>query len=154
MKHIYDITDKVRDSISSNGITNTVTFGDLLDVDLDKTTMFPLAHITLGTAIFAERLVIIPLNILFIDIVDVNKSLTDDDIFYGNDNLQDVLNTQFQAANLIQSQIRRGSLFQQDIQLVADVLAEPFLDNFENQLAGWSIGMDVQMINGIDIDIS
>ena len=155
MKHIYDITDKVRNSISSNGITNAVTFGDLLDVDLDKTTMFPLAHITLGTATFAESIVIMPLNILFIDIVDVNKSLTDDDIFYGNDNLQDVLNTQFQAANLLQAQLSRGNLFNQQLILVGEPTAEPFLDNFENQLAGFSLDVQINMLNNqIDTDAS
>jgi len=155
MKHIYDITDKVRDSISSNGITNTVTFGDLLDVDLDKTTMFPLAHMTLGTATFSDNIVNIPINVLFIDIVDVNKSLTDDDIFYGNDNLQDVLNTQFQAANLLQAQLSRGNLFNQQLILVGEPTAEPFLDNFENQLAGFSLDVQINMFNNqIDTDAS
>jgi len=155
MRHIYEITDKVRNSISSNGITNRITFGDILQVDLDKTTMFPLAHITLGTATFSDDMVIIPLNVLFIDIVDVNKSLTDDDIFYGNDNLQDVLNTQFQAANLLQAQLSRGNLFNQQLILVGDPTAEPFLDNFENELAGFSLSVDVSMFNNeIDTDAS
>ncbi len=147
MKHIYDITDKVRNSISSNGITNTVTFGDLLDVDLDKTTLFPLAHITLGTATFNDNMVTIPINVLFIDIVDVNKSLTGDDIFYGNDNLQDVLNTQFQAANYLQSHLSRGNLFDEQLILSGSPTAEPFLDNFENQLAGFSLDVQINMFN-------
>jgi len=147
MRQIYEITDNVRNNIKANGITNTVTFGDLLEVDLDKTTMFPLAHITLGTATFSDRLIIIPLNILFIDIVDVNKSLTDDDIFYGNSNLQDILNTQFQAGNLLQSELRRGDLYDGNFQLIESVTAEPFLDNFENQLAGWSFDLNIQAAN-------
>jgi len=152
MRQIYEITDTVRNSISSNGITNKVTFGDLLQVDLDKTTMFPLAHITIGTSIFSDSTITIPLNILFIDIVDVNKEPTDDDIFYGNDNLQDVLNTQFQAANLIQSELRRGDLFDSLYQVLDDVSADPFLDNFENQLAGWSVDLNIVLPNN-DISV-
>lgn len=152
MRQIYEITDTVRNSISSNGITNKVTFGDLLQVDLDKTTMFPLAHITIGTSVFSNSTITIPLNILFIDIVDVNKELTDDDIFYGNDNLQDVLNTQFQAANLIQSELRRGDLFDSLYQVLDDVSADPFLDNFENQLAGWSVDLNIVLPNN-DISV-
>jgi hypothetical protein len=152
MRQIYEITDTVRNSISSNGITNKVTFGDLLQVDLDKTTMFPLAHITIGTSVFSNSTVTIPLNILFIDIVDVNKEPTDDDIFYGNDNLQDVLNTQFQAANLIQSELRRGDLFDSLYQVLDDVSADPFLDNFENQLAGWSVDLNIVLPNN-DISV-
>lgn len=152
MRQIYEITDTVRNSISSNGITNKVTFGDLLQVDLDKTTMFPLAHITIGTSVFSNSTITIPLNILFIDIVDVNKEPTDDDIFYGNDNLQDVLNTQFQAANLIQSELRRGDLFDSLYQVLDDVSADPFLDNFENQLAGWSVDLNIVLPNN-DISV-
>jgi hypothetical protein len=152
MRQIYEITDTVRNSISSNGITNKVTFGDLLQVDLDKTTMFPLAHITIGTSVFSDSTITIPLNILFIDIVDVNKEPTDDDIFYGNDNLQDVLNTQFQAANLIQSELRRGDLFDSLYQVLDDVSADPFLDNFENQLAGWSVDLNIVLPNN-DISV-
>ena len=152
MRQIYEITDTVRNSISSNGITNKVTFGDLLQVHLDKTTMFPLAHITIGTSTFSDSTVTIPLNILFIDIVDVNKEPTDDDIFYGNDNLQDVLNTQFQAANLIQSELRRGDLFDSLYQVLDDVSADPFLDNFENQLAGWSVDLNIVLPNN-DISV-
>lgn len=147
MRHIYEITDKVRNSIDSNGITNRITFGDILQVDLDKTTMFPLAHITLGTVTFNDNMVTIPINVLFIDIVDVNKSLNDDDIFYGNNNLQDVLNTQFQAANYLQSHLSRGNLFDQQLILSGSPTAEPFLDNFENQLAGFSLSVDISMFN-------
>lgn len=152
MIQIYDITETVRNNIQSNGITNKITFGDLLEVDLDKTTMFPLAHMTIGTATFSDSIISIPLNILFIDIVDVNKELTDDDIFYGNDNLQDVLNTQFQAANILQSNLRRGSLFKELYQVTDEVTAQPFLDDFENQLAGWSVDIRVILPNN-EIDV-
>jgi len=147
MTTIYDILEKVKDSVSQNGITNKITFGDILDVDLDKTTMFPLAHIVLGTTTFNEHTINIPLNILFLDIVDITKESTDEDIFYGNANLQDVLNTQFQAANMIQSELRRGDLFQDLFQLIDNANAEPFLDNFENQLAGWSLNVNIEVPN-------
>ncbi len=152
MKEIYDVTDKVRKKIQTNGITNVVTFGDILDVDLDKTTIFPLSHIVLGSVTFGNHSVTIPLTVLFLDIVDVNKSLTDDDIFYGNSNLQDVLNTQFTAANLLQSQLRRGDLFEELFQIDGNVTADPFLDNFENQLAGWSLTVNIEIPNK-EIDI-
>ena len=147
MRAIYEITEKVRDSVQSNGITNKVTFGDILEVDLDKTTMYPLAHLVLGTATFQDVMVIVPIEVLFIDILDVTKKFTDEDVFYGNNNLQDVLNTQFQAANLLQSNLRRGTIYRDLFQVVGDVTAEPFLDNFENQLAGWSVSFNVEFPN-------
>lgn len=147
MKAIYEITDSLRESIQANGITNKVTFGDILDVDLDKTTMYPLSHLVIGTVTFQDRIILVPMDILFIDVLDVTKKFTDDDVFYGNDNLQDILNTQFQAANLLQSSLRRGTLYRDLFQLSGDVAAEPFLDNFENQLAGWNVSFTIEMPN-------
>ena len=151
MRQIYEITDTVRNSISSNGITNKVTFGDLLQVDLDKTTMFPLAHITIGTSVFSDYTITIPLNILFIDIVDVNKSEADFDDFYGNDNLQDVLNTQFEVGNRLVTLLRRGDLFANHYQVTTDATLTPFIERFSNVLAGYELEVTIEMKNDISI---
>ena len=42
MKEVYDLLDKIKDRLRANNITNTVTFGDIMEVDLTKTTIFPL----------------------------------------------------------------------------------------------------------------
>ena len=131
MKQFYEVLEKVKDSVSNNGITNSVTSGDLTEIDLDKTTMFPLCHIIVGDVSFEERIITFDLRVMFLDIVDVQKSLTGDDIFYGNDNLQDVLNTQLQCANLLQSQIRRGNL-KDDFQIQTTPTASILRQNFEN----------------------
>lgn len=147
MREIYQVTENLRNSIRSNGITNKITFGDIREVDLDKTTIYPLAHLMIGTSIFREDMIVIPIEVLFVDILDTTKTFTDDDTFYGNDNLQDVLNTQFQAANLLQSSLRRGALYALLFRVTGDVTAQPFLDNFENNLAGWSASFNVEIPN-------
>lgn len=146
MKQFYEVLEKVKDSVSNNGITNSVTSGDLTEIDLDKTTMFPLCHIIVGDVSFEERIITFDLRVMFLDIVDVQKSLTGDDIFYGNDNLQDVLNTQLQCANLLQSQIRRGNL-KDDFQIQTTPTASILRQNFENDLAGWGLEMSLSMFN-------
>jgi len=147
MRQVYTVIDKLRERLDANTTTNKVTFGDILEIDLDKTTIFPLAHITMGDVTFSEHIVTVSIQLFCLDIVDATNELTQEDLFYGNDNLQDVLNTQLQVANDIQQQLRRGELFDNDLQLVSDITASPFMDNFENQLAGWAVTINIQLPN-------
>ena len=45
---------------------------------------------------------------------------------FGNDNLQDVLNTQLQVVNDLQQEMRRGDAFSDNFQITTSVTAEPF----------------------------
>jgi len=147
MRQVYTVLDKLKTKLRENGITNTVTFGDILEVDLDKTTIYPLSHISLGDVVFSSNIITATIQVFCLDIVDKTKELTDEDLFYGNDNLQDVLNTQLQVVNDIQQELRRGSLFDNNLQLTTDITASPFLDNFENQLAGWAATISIEIPN-------
>ena len=146
MRQVYTVIDKLNEKLKANGITNTVTFGDILEVDLDKTTIYPLSHISMGDVIFSDNLVTATIQLFCLDIVDKSNALTDETLIYGNDNLQDVLNTQLQVVNGIQQELRRGGLTD-DLQLNTDITASPFLDNFENQLAGWATTINIEMDN-------
>ena len=111
MRQVYTILDKLKEIIRANGITKTVTFGDLTQVDLNKTTMFPLAHIIFSNVTFDERTMSASIRVLCLDIVDVTKEKQTEDMMFGNDNLQDILNTQLQVVNDVQQEMRRGDAF-------------------------------------------
>ena len=147
MRQVYTVLNKLKTKLKDNGITNTVTFGDILEVDLDKTTIYPLSHISLGDVVFAPHIITATIQLFCLDVVDKTNELTDDDIFYGNDNLQDILNTQLQVVNDIQQELRRGGLFDENLQLTTDITASPFMDNFENQLAGWAVTINIELPN-------
>lgn len=147
MRQVYTVIDKLQEKLKDNGITNTVTFGDILEVDLDKTTIYPLSHIAMGDVVFADHIITATVQIFCLDVVDKSNALTDEDLIYGNDNLQDVLNTQLQVVNDIQQELRRGELFTDQLQVTTDITASPFLDNFENQLAGWAATIEIEMAN-------
>jgi len=147
MRQVYTVIEKLNDKIKENGITNTVTFGDILEVDLDKTTIYPLSHISMGDVVFSDRIITASVQLFCLDVVDKSNELTDEDLIYGNDNLQDVLNTQLQVINDIQQELRRGELFTDQLQVVTDITASPFLDNFENQLAGWAATIEIELPN-------
>lgn len=148
MKEVYDLLDKIKDRLRANNITNTVTFGDLMEVDLTKTTIFPIAHLTIGNVTFSDYIMTAEIGILFLDLVDLNKNESTFDSFYKNNNLQDIYNTQLAAANDLQSHLRRGSLFESnDMKINGNVVAEPIQDRFENELAGWGITLSIEMPN-------
>jgi len=49
MKQVYDVLTNIENHFNeSEDNTNTVTFGSLEKVDLNKTTMFPLAHFNIS----------------------------------------------------------------------------------------------------------
>ena len=147
MRQVYTVIEKLNDKIKENGITNTVTFGDILEVDLDKTTIYPLSHISMGDVVFSDRIITATIQLFCLDVVDKSNEATDEDLIYGDDNMQDVLNTQLQVVNDIQQELRRGELFTDQMQLTTDITASPFLDNFENQLAGWAATISIEMPN-------
>ena len=99
--------------------------------------MFPLSHLTITNVTFERSVVNFTIALLCLDIVDYNKEKYDGDSFYGNNNIQDVYNTQLQVVNDIVQSVRRGSLFDSKIQLIGEPSATPFKDRYENELAGW-----------------
>jgi hypothetical protein len=151
MKHVYDILDVLRDELRSHPAVNTVSYGDITDLDLDKTTMFPLSHLLIDSASYGERTITFSIKLLCADIVDYNQSESQFDEFYGNDNLHDVMNTQFQVINSLITKLMRGDLFKSNYQVTSTPSAEPFKESYGNVLAGWTTVIQVEIPNGVSI---
>ena len=146
----YKVTETIKEALLLDVHVNTVTFGDITDVDLSKQTIYPLSHMIVNGATQDERILTFNISIVCMDIVDVSKDEVTD-IFVGNDNLQDVLNTQLAVLNRLLQKLRMGSLYQDKYQVEGAVQCEPFLDRFENNVAGWVGTFDVVVENSIDI---
>ena len=151
MTHVYDILDKLKEELLLSPSVNTVTYGDIADVDLDKTTMFPLSHLLIDSVNYNERTVVFNIKLLCADVVDYNKDKANFELFYGNDNLHDILNTQFQVINTLISKLMRGDLFEANYQVTTQPSAQPFKERFSNELAGWSTDISIEIPNGISI---
>ena len=145
----FQITEAIKDSLRQDEIINTVTIGDIYDVDLDKQTLFPLAHIIVNNSSIEENTISHSVSILFMDIVDMSKEEIKDK-FLSNNNLQDILNTQFTLAQRLVSQMQRGSLFTGLVR-TENATVEYFLDRFENHLAGVTLTFDVLVPNSMTI---
>ncbi len=150
MKGFYNLTTKLKDALIAEPFVNTVTFGSLDDVDLNKQTIFPLSHIIVNNTTVAKSTVSYNITILAMDIVDESKEETTD-IFVGNNNEQDVLSTQLELLTRIINILQRGTLFSELYQVEGDVNCEPFVDRFENKLAGWAATFDVLIQNDMTI---
>lgn len=151
MNHVYDILDTLKTTLRATKGVNTVTFGQLSDIDLDKTTMFPLSHIILENTRHLGNVLSFDIKVMMADIVDINNKEADYDDFYGNDNLQDVLNTQFEVGNRLVMLLRRGDLFANHYQVTTDANLKPFIERFSNVLAGYELDVTIEMKNGISI---
>jgi hypothetical protein len=150
MKGFYNVTDKLKDTLLAEPFVNTVTFGSIDDVDLNKQTIFPLSHITVNNTTVGSKTLTFNISILSMDIVDISKDEVTD-IFVGNDNEQDVLNTQLALQTRVINILQRGDLYTDLYQVQGDVTCEPFVDRFENKLAGWAATFDVVVQNDMTI---
>jgi hypothetical protein len=150
MNGFYRVTQVIKDTLQADENCNTVTYGDITQIDLDKQTIFPLSHLILNGATSGENTMTFNFSVLVMDIVDVSKAEVTDP-FVGNDNEQDVLNTQLSVANKLIQKLRIGSLYSDKYQVIGDVTLEPFRDRFENQIAGWTATFDVIIENDVYI---
>lgn len=150
MKGFYNVITKIKDTLESEPFVNTVTFGNIDDVDLNKQNIFPLSHIVVNNTTINDKTINFNISILFMDIVDISKD-ADTNKFIGNDNEQDVLNTQLSVVARLTSLLKRGSLYNELYQLQNDVSCEPFVDRFENKLAGWTATLDIVIQNDMTV---
>jgi len=150
MKGFYNLTDKLKEALLAEPFVNTVTFGSLDDIDLNKQTIFPLSHIIVNNTTVGSKTLTFNVSILSMDIVDISKDATTD-IFVGNDNEQDVLNTQLALLTRIINTLQRGDLYTELYQVEGNVNCEPFVDRFENKLAGWAATFDVLVQNDMTV---
>ena len=149
MNGFYRVIDTIKDTLQADVNCNTVTYGDITQIDLSKQTIFPLSHIIVNSATSGENIMTFNISILAMDIVDQSKD--EGDVFRGNDNEQDVLNTQLTVVNKVIQKLRIGSLYSDKYQVQGDVNIEFFRDRFENMVAGCTATMDVIIENDVNV---
>jgi len=150
MKGFYQVTQVIKDQLLADVNVNNVTTGDITRIDLSKQTMFPLSHIIVSNVGNEDNILRFSLSVLAMDVVNVSKEEVVD-IFIGNNNEQDILNTQLAVLNKLVQVLRGGTLHQDLYQLDGSPSFEPFYDRFENEMAGWALSFDVIVPNDISI---
>ena len=142
VRGFYQLTETIKTQLLLDINCKTVTTGDITDVNLQKQDIFPLAHMIINSVSQEDGVLRFSISILNMDIVDRSKSPTTD-LFTGNNNEQDILNTQLNIAARIVSKLMRGDLFSDLYQVEGTASCEPFNERFENSLSGWAVTFDV-----------
>ena len=146
----FDIIDTIKQHFENDPLINTVTQGDIFDVDLNKQTIFPLCHIIVNQATFENNVIRYNISILAMDITDISKSESADK-FDGNDNELYILNTMMAVHNRCYEMLRRGDLYTDKFQVDGSPTCEPFTERFENKLAGFTLTVDILIPNDMTI---
>ena len=146
----FDLIDKLKTHFDNDVLVNTVTQGNLFDVDLNKQDIFPMVHLIVNTASLESNVVRYNISILAMDIVDITKDETVSK-FDGNDIELYVLNTQLQVLTRCYELLLRGDLWSDKFQIDGNPTCEPFVDRFENKLGGWTMTCDILIPNGMTI---
>jgi len=148
MNNFYNLIDTIKSTVEASPFNNKVTFGDITDIDTNKLTAFPLSHIIVDSVDINDRTLDFTVTVVCMDVVDVNKNEGFDDDFYGNDNVQDILNTQLSVITTLIGLLKRLDLNNTNfLRVTQAVNATPFLDRFENELAGWEASMVISTVN-------
>ena len=150
MTGYYELLNKLKTHFDADVIVNTVTQGDIFKVDLSKQTIFPLVHIMVNNCTLDSSTTTWNISLIAMDIVDLSKSVTTD-LFLGNDNEVDVLNTQQAVLNRAYEIIKHGSLAYDLFMVEGTASLEPFTERFENYMAGWTMTFDVVTPNEMTI---
>lgn len=138
---VYKIIRQIKEALLEEPFVNTVTEGDIFEVDLSKQTMFPLSHIMINQATHQDNVISFNITVLLMDILNQKDEL----------NKVDIWNTQLLVGTRILNRLNRGDLRSDFWELTGNPSFEPFTERFENDLAGWAVTFDVLVRNDVTI---
>lgn len=138
---IYKIIKQIKEALLEEPFVNTVTEGDIFEVDLSKQTMFPLSHIMINSATHQGNVISFNITVLLMDILNQKDDT----------NKVDIWNTQLLVGTRVLNRLNRGDLRNDFWELTGTPTFEPFTERFENDLAGWAVTFDVLVRNDISI---
>ena len=146
MTGFYDILNKLKIHFDNDEIVNTVTQGDIFQVDLSKQTIFPLTHIMVNSSTLQDNTQTFNVSLIAMDIVDISKTEVTDQ-FQENNNELDVLNTQHHVLNRCYQQMLHGNLWDAQFVIETDPSLEPFTERFDSAVTGWVFTLPVVIEN-------
>tara|TARA_R110002153_G_scaffold29099_1_gene89634 strand:+ start:255 stop:716 length:462 start_codon:yes stop_codon:yes gene_type:complete len=142
MRSYYNVIDSLKTVITEQEQNNNVSQGDIGDIDLSKQTIFPLAHIVVNSASIEENHVSFNITIYYLDLVDFSKK-DNASLFLGNDNEQDVYNTQLALATRVLRVLQKANLYKDSFEILNASACNPLPKFSDNNLTGWESTFDI-----------
>jgi len=143
MNSLFALTDAIKNELDNNVLLNSVTYGDVDEIELLKSNKYPLAHVGISTGTISDSTSDINLSVIFIQQVDDIKEQEDS----FNDSELYAQNNMLSAATRLVQVLKRGDLYQQGFQLEEDATVEFFGDRFTDRVAGVTVDMTVTIKN-------
>ena len=150
MNGFYTAIDKLKTHLDNDALVNSVSEGDIFQVDLAKQTIFPLVHIMVNSCSFETNVLRFNISLIAMDLVDISKQ-ENTSVYLGNDNTHDALNSTLAILNRAYDVMLHGSLAYDLFQIDGNPNCEPFTERFENLLSGWTMTFDVLVPNDMTI---
>ena len=152
----FRIIEKIRNFLLDSPDVNTVTQGDITQIDINKQEMFPLCHIQVNSVQLRGNVIQFNVTVFAMDILWQQKSdpssTNFDNTINDIDNELDIFNTQLKVVNLLNSSLSRYTLRSELFEIVGEGgQCEPFYERFENDLCGWAYTFDCFVENNIDV---
>ena len=147
MNSLFSLTDAIKNELDSNVLLNSVSYGDVDEIELLKTNKYPLAHVGISTGTISDSTSAIELSVIFIQQVDDVKAQEDS----FNDSELYAQNNMLAAATRLVQVLKRGDLYAQGFQLEGDATVDFFGDRFTDKVAGVTVDMTVTIKNSASV---
>jgi len=135
MRTFYKIVDTLEAELLASPFVNTVTYGDIFDVDLKKQTLYPISHFIVTSATHQGSIWVLNISLLCMGIPE------------SNENEHHVLDEQLAVINKIVEKFKRGDLRDELYELIGNPTATPFKDRGEIGSIGWECSFDIATNN-------
>lgn len=147
MNSLFALTDAIKQELDSNVLLNSVSYGDVDEIELLKTNKYPLAHVGISTGTISDSTSTIEMSVIFIQQVDEVKEQEDS----FNDSELYAQNNMLAAATRLVQVLKRGDLYAQGFQLEDDATVDFFGDRFTDKVAGVTVDMTVTIKNSVSV---
>ena len=147
MNSLFALTDAIKNELDSNVLLNSVSYGDVDEIELLKTNKYPLAHVGISTGTISDSTSTIEMSVIFIQQVDDVKAQEDS----FNDSELYAQNNMLAAATRLVQVLKRGDLYAQGFQLEDDATVDFFGDRFTDKVAGVTVDMTVTIKNSVSV---
>lgn len=140
---VHETIETIKNAFLAEPFCKTATDGDIFDVDLNKSTIYPLTHVMMMGFTDNGSTVTFDVSVICADIIDETKT--------EQSNKNSIWNVQSAMILRVLSSIRRGYLSELNWELTSVNRAEFFTDKYDHALAGVEQSFTVTVPNTMSI---
>lgn len=136
----YNVLEFFRQLLSIHPSIQRVTYGDLMELDLDSFPQYPIANINITDAIFSDKKTIYSVKLVVADKIHSKENTSSGSLnqetenFWGHSDDVDIHANTLSVLNDLISFLKRGTT---SFEIQGDVRCIGFKEEYPNSLGGW-----------------